>query len=221
MTRHAVALQKTLIDMRELAFTETPIVKRSQRPLRLETLVWAVVNEWRQVARASGLTLHVMVQEQGLYILGDEKRLRWAIGNLIDNAIKYTLVGGVLSLEIRGTADDKAQLRVRDNGVGILKEDLPRVFTRFYRGTPLSPGGSVLHIPGMGQGLYVSRQIIEAHGGSIEVRSKPGKGTAVMFTLPLTSPQTLDLPLFAAEADMDGETVQLPQYAMFDEDELP
>lgn len=216
VTKHAVALQKAIVDMRDLAYVDSDTIKRSQRPLRLETLVWAVVNEWRQVARANGLQLYVIIEVKGLYVLGDEKRLRWAIGNLIDNAIRYTMVGGALTLEIKGTSDDMADLRIRDNGVGILPDELPRVFTRFYRGTPTAPGGKTIHVPGMGQGLFIAKQILEAHGGRIGIRSKPARGTAIYFSIPLTSPQTFNLPTFNSEADMDGETVQLPEEFLLD-----
>ena len=100
----------------------------------LETLIWAVANEWKQVAQAANLTLNVNIERSGLYILGDERRLRWALGNIIDNAIKYTPPGGKVSLEIKDEEDGFARLRIRDNGVGIAADELPHVFTRFFRG---------------------------------------------------------------------------------------
>lgn len=208
VTRHAIALQKMILDMRELSNVDVMAVQRVQRPLRLETLLWAVANEWRQVAQASGLTLHVIIERKGLYVLGDEKRLRWAIGSVVDNAIKYTLPGGALTLEIKDESDSMANLRIRDNGVGIAREERPHVFTRFYRGTPVAPDGRVIRVPGMGQGLYITRQIFEAHGGRVHFKSTPGVGTAVYMSLPLTSAVSMDIPQFAE--DMDGETIRLP-----------
>jgi signal transduction histidine kinase len=149
----------------------------------------------------------VQIEKSGLYVLGDERRLRWAIGNIVDNAIKYTPSGGALSLEIKGEDNGMARLRIRDNGVGIQAAELPNVFTRFYRGTPTAPNGEVIHVPGTGQGLSVARQIIEAHGGRIHIKSSPGVGTAVYFTLPLTAPVSIELPYLTA--DMEGETVRL------------
>lgn len=209
VTRQAVALQKMIIDLRELNNIDIPSVKRRQRSLNLETLVWAVANEWRQVALASELTLHVMIERRGLYVLGDEKRLRWAIGNVIDNAIKYTLPGGALTLEIRAEADGLANLRVRDNGVGIGSDERTQVFTRFYRGNPTTPDGQLIRVPGMGQGLYIARTIFESHGGCIYLKSTQGVGTAVYMSVPLTAPVRMELPHF--DADMDGETVRLPE----------
>jgi len=155
-----------------------------------------------------------MIEQRGLFILGDEKRLRWAIGNLIDNAIKYTLPGGSLTLEIKPEANGSAQLRIRDNGVGIQDDDRAHVFTRFYRGSPKTADGQIIRVPGMGQGLYITRQIIEAHGGKIRLKSSVGVGTAIYLALPLTAPVSMSLPIF--EADMEGETVQLPESMLTD-----
>ena len=209
MSRHAIALQKLVVEMRELtANMDNRPFTRLQRALRLETLIWAVANEWRQVAQAENLRLDVQIERQGLYVLGDERRLRWAIGNIVDNAIKYTLPGGALSLEIKGEENGLARLRIRDNGVGIFPNELPNVFTRFYRGSPTASNGTVIRVPGTGQGLSVAKQIIEAHGGRIQIKSSPSVGTAVYFTLPLTAPVSIELP-YVTEHDMEGETVRL------------
>lgn len=211
-TQQAVALQKLIVDMREMAITDHGQVQGRQKVISLETLIWGVANEWRQVATATGLTLHVIIEEKGLFVAGDEKRLRWALGNVVDNAIKYTPVGGALTIEINNSTTGQAQLRVRDNGVGISSDDLPNVFERFYRGQPQNRDGSPMNAPGMGQGLAVTQQIIEAHGGSVRLKSTPHIGTAVYFTLPLTAPETMQL--VQLPEDMDGETVQvdLPEF---------
>ncbi|MCB9457279.1 MAG: PAS domain S-box protein [Anaerolineaceae bacterium] len=208
LTRHAAALQKLIVEMRDLTGATAEGIKEEQQSLPLETLVWAVANEWRQVALAANLTLDVLIERKGLFVLGDERRLRWAIGNIVDNAIKYTPPGGKLTLEIRGEADGQAQLRVRDNGVGITADEMPHIFTRFYRGTPVTDAGRVLHVPGTGQGLTTAKQIIEGHGGSIRVKSKQWIGTAVYFTLPLTAPEPMALPRLAEDV-MEGETIPL------------
>ena len=209
MSAHAVALQKLVVEMRELtADMGTRPLSRTQRPLPLETLVWAVANEWRQVAQAENLRLDVQIEKHGLHVLGDERRLRWAIGNLVDNAIKYTPPGGALSLEIKGDEDGAARLRIRDSGVGIKEDELQHIFTRFYRGTPTTSNGRMIRVPGTGQGLSVARHIIESHGGRIHIKSTVGVGTAVYFTLPLTAPMSLELPRLD-EAEMEGETVRL------------
>jgi signal transduction histidine kinase len=209
ITRHAVALQKLVLEMRELTDTNLRDVPgHGQRPIQLDTLVWSVANEWRQVAQASNLTLHVMIERAGLYVLGNERRLRWAVGNIIDNAIKYTTPGGALTLEIRDDiTDGRAHLRVRDNGVGIAPPELPQVLTRFYRGNPVTKEGRAIRVPGTGQGLSSAKQIFENHGGSLTIKSKQWVGTAAYFTVPLTAPVGLEIPGIAI--DLDGETVRI------------
>jgi signal transduction histidine kinase len=208
ITKHAVALQKTVIELREMSDPNVRAMPEpTQHPILLDTLVWSVANEWRQVAQANNLTLHVMIEKSGLYVLGNERRLRWAIGNVIDNSIKYTPPGGALTLEIRDdVSEGRAHLRVRDNGVGISPTELPNVFTRFYRGNPVTNGGRTLRVPGTGQGLSTAKQIFESHGGSISIKSRPGVGTAVYLTIPLTAPVGLELP---GNVDLEGETVRI------------
>jgi signal transduction histidine kinase len=221
LTRHAFTLQKMIVELRDLGETTPEVLKQTQKPIQLEVLIWGVSNEWRQIAHACQITMKVMIQARGLYVLGDDRRLRWAIGNLVDNAIKYTAPGGTVTLEIRGEENGAAQLRIRDNGVGIAKHDQPMLFTRFWRGMPRTAEGRAVRVPGMGQGLYLAKQIIEAHGGKIEIRSRQNVGTAVYFSLPTTASEGFQLPFF--DSDMDGETTTLEsadEYFSLDAKEL-
>lgn len=193
MSRHAVALHNLIVEMRDLTAYGPEPPAQEQRPIALETLFWAVANEWRQKAVDAGLALEVLVDRRGLHVLGDERRLRWAIGNLVVNAIQYTPPGGRVTMEIRGEDQGMARMRVRDTGVGISRQDQSYVFTRFYRGTSVTADGVTLRVPGTGQGLTVARQIVQAHGGEIRLKSKPGVGTAVYFALPVTAPEGLSL----------------------------
>lgn len=193
MSRHAVALHKLIVEMRDLTAYGPEPPAQDQKPLALETLFWAVANEWRQKAVDSGLSLDVVVERRGLFVLGDERRLRWAIGNLVSNAIFYTPAGGSVTMEIRSEDKGMARMRVRDSGVGISRQDQPYVFTRFYRGSPVTAEGVPLRVPGTGQGLTVARQILQAHGGEIRIKSKPGVGTAIYFALPVTASEGLSL----------------------------
>ncbi|MEZ4671637.1 MAG: ATP-binding protein [Anaerolineae bacterium] len=209
LSLHAAALQKLIVEMREITMPDAPNSHEPQRPLYLDTFIWSIANEWRQVASAANLTLDILIEKRGLFVLGDERRLRWAVGNIVDNAIKYTLPGGKLTVEINGESGNRALMRVRDNGVGITPDDLPHLFTPYFRGTPRTATGELLHVPGMGQGLSVAKQIIESHAGLIQIKSKPGVGTATYFALPLTAPVGYELPLLPGEADLEGETVRI------------
>lgn len=211
ITRHAVALQKLLVEMRELtADLDMRALSHGQRPLPLDNFLWAAANEWRHVAQAANLSIQVRIERRGLHVLGDERRLRWAIGNVVDNAIKYSPPGGSLTLEVSGEKDGKAYLRIMDTGVGIAPDELPNVFTRFFRGNPVTEGGRAIHAPGTGQGLSIARQIIEAHGGRIYIKSQQFEGTTVYIILPLTAPVSMEVPRLYDQASGDADTARMP-----------
>jgi signal transduction histidine kinase len=132
-------------------------------------------------ARASGVSLEAEVNGEGISVLGDAIRLKQAVINLVDNAIKYNRPGGsvVLGISRRG---DKVVIEVRDTGPGIAAEDVPLIFDRFYRvdkSRSRAAGGS-------GLGLAIVRKIAEDHGGMVEVESVVGQGSAFRLILPVS-----------------------------------
>lgn len=113
-------------------------------------------------------------------VQGDEARLRQVLDNLVSNAIKYSPDGGKIT--IGGEIDDQSvTIFVRDQGVGITESDQEHVFDLFYR----VDGALSRKTQGTGLGLYLAKAIVEAHGGLIHVKSKPGTGSTFYFTLPL------------------------------------
>jgi len=124
-----------------------------------------------------------------LIVEGDEGRLRWAIGHLMRNSVQYTEPKGSVMVVAGLDEEDSNQLTVDviDSGVGIGDEDLPRIFERFYRGTPVSRDGRRLDPRGLGQGLYIARSVAEAHGGRLTARTTPGEGSIFSLTLPVMS----------------------------------
>lgn len=118
-------------------------------------------------------------------IQGDEMRLRQVLDNLLSNAVKYSPSGG--TIEVGGRYDDDTvTMFVRDEGVGIAPDDLEQVFDLFYR----VDGKLSRKTQGTGLGLYLSKAIVEAHGGTIDVESRPGKGSTFAFTLPRNIPES-------------------------------
>jgi signal transduction histidine kinase len=114
----------------------------------------------------------------------DRHRLREMLLNMVTNAIKYTPRGGAVALSLE-EKDDAILFTVRDTGIGIAAGDLPHIFERFWRADPArSRTGDR---PGIGLGLAITKWIVEAHGGSITVQSRPGRGT--MFTVRLPKPR--------------------------------
>jgi signal transduction histidine kinase len=112
-------------------------------------------------------------------VVGDLIRLEQVLNNLVSNAIKYSPNGGTIEISGRGSPDEVI-VTVSDTGVGISYEELPHVFERFFRGARERHQGT----PGAGLGLYLSKAIVEAHGGRIWAESEPGEGTTFSFAIP-------------------------------------
>jgi signal transduction histidine kinase len=116
------------------------------------------------------------------FVFADARRLRESIEHVLDNAVAYTDKRGRIRLEAGGD-ETNATIRISDNGIGIAKADLPRVFDRFDRIDEAGVRGEAA----LGLGLPLTRQFIEAHGGTIELESRKGKGTTVTLTIPRDS----------------------------------
>ncbi len=113
-------------------------------------------------------------------VVCDALRLEQALHNLISNAVKYSPLGGEVAVRL-GCAGDSATIAVVDQGIGIPEEALPRLFAQFYR----APNAERQHISGLGIGLYVVREIMTLHGGTVTVASREGQGSTFMLHLPL------------------------------------
>lgn len=113
-------------------------------------------------------------------ILVDHDRLLFALQQVLDNAFKFSNPQGVISISL-AQEDGMVRIRVEDNGCGIRKEELPKIFKQFYQVDPDETG----QIPGFGLGLFCTREIIRQHSGYLTVDSSEGVGTAVTITLPL------------------------------------
>lgn len=146
----------------------------------LDCVVSDVVDLYFPIADDKGLTFILNIAEP-IVVNGDGGRLRQVMGNLIDNAIKFTPSAGRVCMSLT-RINGNARFEIADTGIGIPTEDLSRVFDRFYR---TDPSRSVQSAPGVGLGLSICRSIIEAHGGTIAIESQAGKGTLVCVKLPV------------------------------------
>ena len=154
------------------------------RPLDLAPLLTEMCESFRAQAAPRNQTL-VCETAPGLPpVLADRDRLAQVLTNLVGNALKFTPEGGRISLRAE-EAEDSVRITVEDTGPGIAPDDLPRIFDPYWQ------AGRTARL-GAGLGLTIAKGIVEGHGGSITVMSKPGEGTTFTFTLPITGPARTD-----------------------------
>lgn len=173
-------LVKDLLDVSRI---DQKRIKLNKQPTRLERLIQRAMEGFELQTRDKKIYIKFQKPEKMLPEANiDPERVGEVFNNLISNAIKYTYKGGItISLEEK---DNMAQITVSDTGMGIPKNAIPHLFQKFYQAETAS---SVLSNErgGTGLGLYISKNIVEMHGGKIWVESTEGKGTAFYFTLPL------------------------------------
>jgi signal transduction histidine kinase len=155
-------LENLTRDLLDLSRFEARTVEMELVPLDLTVLMQEIGEIYASQAEQVGLSFSLQLPNESMTILGSESQLRRAIGNLLDNALKFTPEGGAISLGLRrppGTA--QFELWVEDTGIGIPPDDLPQLFSRFHR------GGNAAAYPGSGLGLAIVKVIVEAHGGQV------------------------------------------------------
>lgn len=154
------------------------------RPTRVDLsgIIRDIVGEQRQQLEDKRLNIILHLPAQALELDGDGEKLYMAIGNLLDNARKYTPDEGSITVNLQQRRG-WAYLEVVDTGIGIPEADIGRVFDRFQRARDALTGS----IEGTGLGLYLVRRIVELHNGTIEVHSKPGHGSRFVMNLPTRS----------------------------------
>jgi len=150
-------------------------------PVDLNTVVEQVVIAYRPLADAAGLSLVQELTPNLPPVLGQRSRLGQVGSNLVANAIRYTPSGSVQVITSLAADLKRVCLIVQDSGIGIPPEEVPHIFDRFYRGR--QPNG--MNIPGTGLGLSIVKEIVDLHGGSIEVESRVGEGSRFKVCLPL------------------------------------
>jgi two-component system, OmpR family, sensor histidine kinase BaeS len=172
-------LQRLLDDLNGLYDQALGSLEIDRKPLNLNDWLPKLLSPWQEAAQAKGLTWENRFAP-GLPVLqADPLRLGQAIGNLADNAIKFTPTGGRVIFSAQQTAE-KVQIRIQDNGPGILPDEQEKIFHPFYQG---DRGRRVKQ--GMGLGLSIARDLVTAHNGQLEVASQPGQGSEFTIHIPL------------------------------------
>ncbi len=175
-------LTQTVAELTELSRIETGKAELTPEPVNLNLLVEEASTQLSPQAERQHLTIDRRLASDLPPIEADKERILQVIVNLVHNAIKFSSPGGKITVATQ-VHNDSVTVDIADTGVGIAKSDLPHVFERFYKGDRARSGG------GTGMGLAIAKHVIEAHGGSIRVRSEEGKGSTFSFSLPLKHPK--------------------------------
>jgi two-component system phosphate regulon sensor histidine kinase PhoR len=155
-------------------------MKLSKRYFSINNLIRETINELSGIVSNKNITL-ILDNEisDNIQVFADSERIKQVLINLIDNSVKYTLEKGSITIKTKGS-DKSVLISVEDTGLGIPKEDLPRIFERFYRVDKTRSRD----MGGSGLGLSIVKHILELHNSQIKVESETDKGTKFEFNLP-------------------------------------
>ena len=180
MERHSNRLNLLVDDVLSLARLEGPGVALDLTTIRPAVFLRGIMRDWERKFAAKKLQAELQASEELPLFRADEARLQEVIYNLLDNAVKYSPVGGSVTVHARKEGD-RLSFSVSDNGSGIPARDLPRIFERFYR----ADKARHRELGGTGLGLSIVKHIAQLHGGNVEAERASGQGTTVRVHLPL------------------------------------
>ncbi|HWV34054.1 MAG TPA: ATP-binding protein [Thermomicrobiales bacterium] len=174
-------LSKLIDDLFILSRLEEAALQIELSPVDLVDLIEGAVRGIRPYAlRQARVSVNALVPVDLPPVMGDTTRITQVVNNLIHNAVRHTPAGGVVIVAAESLPNmEVVEVTVRDTGVGIAPDEVPRIFDRFYQGeSTRAPGGT-------GLGLSIVKQLVEGQGGSVAVESQLGEGTAISFRLPM------------------------------------
>jgi signal transduction histidine kinase len=180
MERNAQSLIELVNDLLDASKLESGTMRLDLSSIDLRSLVNELRETMEPLAREKGIALEDHIPANLPAIRADRTKLRRIVVNLLSNALKFTGKGG--TVEIRAAPEDEGLIRISisDTGVGIAREDVERLFDKYEQARSRATRGE----KGTGLGLYITKQLVELHGGEIKVDSEIGKGSTFSFTLP-------------------------------------
>ena len=184
MKRHSDRLNLLVNDLLSLARLESKEANLQLAEIKLRDFLEGVTRDWAKRLAGKNLRLELEVSDNFPTLRVDERRLEEVVHNLLDNAVKYSHQNGRILIQA-GAPDQEVVLSVRDEGVGIAANDLPRIFERFYR----ADRARSRELGGTGLGLSIVKHIAQLHGGRVEAESVVGQGTTIRVILPNPLPE--------------------------------
>jgi two-component system, OmpR family, phosphate regulon sensor histidine kinase PhoR len=182
-------LTELVSEILELSRIESGQVPMRIEPIEAEQLVREVMARMLTLAQRHRVQLHTDIEQGKSLVVADSKQILRVLVNLVHNAIKFTPSGGIVVIGTRLEEGGNTQcFFVRDTGIGIPPEDLPRIFERFYKVNQARSKADFIGGPGgggSGLGLAIARHVVEAHGGRIKVESVVGQESVFTFALPV------------------------------------
>lgn len=181
-------MARIIEDLQDLSKLESGHVAFQLERMEIQPFLRSLYERKKVLMEEEGIQFHYKEEvSMPMTCLLDAVRIKQVYMNLVMNAQKFTPAGGVIAIDVtypNASAHRFVKVSVQDSGRGIAQEDLPFIFDRFYKVYQNSQG----EVRGAGLGLAIAKEIIEAHGGTILVASKKGKGSVFTFTLPIQLP---------------------------------
>jgi signal transduction histidine kinase len=181
---HALTLERMIRQLIDLSEMAAGSLYLQRAPAQLDQIIREALVEWQPRFMETRILARYHDQTGPVTVHVDARRLRWAIDALLDNACRYSPDGGTVDVLLE-RQEDVVIMQIKDTGVGISQQDMSRIFLRFYRGTPIRKDGKPIDVRGAGQGLYIVKSVVEAHGGRVWADSEIGKGSTFSVLLPL------------------------------------
>ena len=181
---HAQRMQRIVDDLLDISRIESGGWRPNPSSVDVTAAAREAVSTFQEVAAAKRIAVEIVPDDSARTVLADPTAFRQILSNLVENAIRYTPEGGRVTVFTEPDPEG-VRIGVRDTGIGIAPEHLPRIFERFYRVDPARARGA----GGTGLGLAIVRHLVEAHGGRVRADSAIGRGTTVTATFPRRNAQ--------------------------------
>src|SRR5699024_10775062 len=176
--KETIRLSKLVNDLADLNYIEEDLYSIDGQPIALAQLLYDAIDLFKIHLDEKDLHLDLNINEE-LIIIGDADRIHQVFYNTLDNAIKYSLIGGTISIRL-GKSEQKVIFSINNKGMTIHKDDLKRIGERFFR-TDKARNRTT---GGTGLGLSIVKEIVRLHGGTFSINSNQAQGTSVTIQLP-------------------------------------